>query len=419
MEEPALLPARLPNVLLNGGSGIAVGMATDILPHNLNEVVSACVRLLEQPKASVADLMEHVKGPDFPTGAEIISSEADIRSAYETGRGSIKARAKWSKEKGEIVITALPYQVSGTKVLEQIASQMQSKKLPMVQDLRDESDHEHPTRLVIVPRSNRVDSEQLMNHLFATTDLERSYRVNHNVITLSGRPGVCSLRDLLSEWLEYRSQTVLRRLNHRLEKILDRLHILEGLLTAFLNIDEVIHIIRTEDRPKPVLMKRFELSDRQAEAILDLRLRQLAKLEEQKIRGERSELDAERETISKIIASKSRLKTLIKKELLEDAKTFGDDRRSAIVQRAEAKAFSEKDLMTTEPVTLVLSVNGWIRAAKGHDIRGDELNYRTGDSFLCEARGKSNQTAVFLDSTGRTYALAAHTLPSARGRESR
>lgn len=415
MEEPALLPARLPNVLLNGGSGIAVGMATDILPHNLNEVVSACVRLLEQPKASVADLMEHVKGPDFPTGAEIISSEADIRSAYETGRGSIKARAKWSKEKGEIVITALPYQVSGTKVLEQIASQMQSKKLPMVQDLRDESDHEHPTRLVIVPRSNRVDSEQLMNHLFATTDLERSYRVNHNVITLSGRPGVCSLRDLLSEWLEYRSQTVLRRLNHRLEKILDRLHILEGLLTAFLNIDEVIHIIRTEDRPKPVLMKRFELSDRQAEAILDLRLRQLAKLEEQKIRGERSELDAERETISKIIASKSRLKTLIKKELLEDAKTFGDDRRSAIVQRDEAKAFSEKDLMTTEPVTLVLSVNGWIRAAKGHDIRGDELNYRTGDSFLCEARGKSNQTAVFLDSTGRTYALAAHTLPSARG----
>ena len=309
MEEPALLPARLPNVLLNGGSGIAVGMATDILPHNLNEVVSACVRLLEQPKASVADLMEHVKGPDFPTGAEIISSEADIRSAYETGRGSIKARAKWSKEKGEIVITALPYQVSGTKVLEQIASQMQSKKLPMVQDLRDESDHEHPTRLVIVPRSNRVDSEQLMNHLFATTDLERSYRVNHNVITLSGRPGVCSLRDLLSEWLEYRSQTVLRRLNHRLEKILDRLHILEGLLTAFLNIDEVIHIIRTEDRPKPVLMKRFELSDRQAEAILDLRLRQLAKLEEQKIRGEQSELDAERETISKIIASKSRLKT--------------------------------------------------------------------------------------------------------------
>ena len=415
MEEPALLPARLPNVLLNGGSGIAVGMATDILPHNLNEVVSACVRLLEQPKASVADLMEHVKGPDFPTGAEIISSEADIRSAYETGRGSIKARAKWSKEKGEIVITALPYQVSGTKVLEQIASQMQSKKLPMVQDLRDESDHEHPTRLVIVPRSNRVDSEQLMNHLFATTDLERSYRVNHNVITLSGRPGVCSLRDLLSEWLEYRSQTVLRRLNHRLEKILDRLHILEGLLIAFLNIDEVIHIIRTEDRPKPVLMKRFELSDRQAEAILDLRLRQLAKLEEQKIRGEQSELDAERETISKIIASKSRLKTLIKKELLEDAKTFGDDRRSAIVQRDEAKAFSEKDLMTTEPVTLVLSVNGWIRAAKGHDIRGDELNYRTGDSFLCEARGKSNQTAVFLDSTGRTYALAAHTLPSARG----
>ena len=415
MEEPALLPARLPNVLLNGGSGIAVGMATDILPHNLNEVVSACVRLLEQPKASVADLMEHVKGPDFPTGAEIISSEADIRSAYETGRGSIKARAKWSREKGEIVITALPYQVSGTKVLEQIASQMQSKKLPMVQDLRDESDHEHPTRLVIVPRSNRVDSDQLMNHLFATTDLERSYRVNHNVITLSGRPGVCSLRDLLSEWLEYRSQTVLRRLNHRLEKILDRLHILEGLLIAFLNIDEVIQIIRTEDRPKPVLMKRFELSDRQAEAILDLRLRQLAKLEEEKIRGEQSELDAERETISKIIASKSRLKTLIKKELLEDAKTFGDDRRSAIVQRDEAKAFSEKDLMTTEPVTLVLSVNGWIRAAKGHDIRGDELNYRTGDSFLSEARGKSNQTAVFLDSTGRTYALAAHTLPSARG----
>ncbi|MEK9819258.1 MAG: DNA topoisomerase IV subunit A [Pseudomonadales bacterium] len=415
MEEPALLPARLPNVLLNGGSGIAVGMATDILPHNLNEVVSACIRLLEQPSASVADLMEHVKGPDFPTGAEIISTQEEIHTAYDTGRGSIKARAKWTYEKGEVVISALPYQVSGTKVLEQIASQMQAKKLPMVADLRDESDHEHPTRLVVVPRSNRIDIDQLMNHLFATTDLERSYRINHNVIQLSGRPGVCSIKEMLSQWLEYRSQTVLKRLNYRLEKILDRLHILEGLLIAFLNIDEVIHIIRTEDRPKPVLMKRFELSDRQAEAILDLRLRQLAKLEEQKIRGEQSELDEERESIAKIIASKSRLKTLIKKELLEDAKTFGDERRSAIVQREEAKAFSEKDLITKEPVTLVLSENGWIRAAKGHDISGEELSYRTGDAYLGEARGKSNQTAVFVDSTGRTYALAAHGLPSARG----
>ncbi|MCH1556149.1 MAG: DNA topoisomerase IV subunit A, partial [Pseudomonadales bacterium] len=344
MEEPLVLPARLPNLLLNGGTGIAVGMATDILPHNLNEIVSACVHLLDSPKASVLDLMTHVKGPDFPTGAEIISSPEEIQQNYETGRGSVRARAVYSIEAGEIVLEALPYQVSGTKILEQIAAQMQAKKLPMVVDLRDESDHENPTRIVIVPRSNRVDIEALMGHLFASTDLERTYRINQNVIQLSGRPGVCSLRELLKQWLEFRQATVLKRLQFRLEKILDRLHILEGLLVAFLNIDEVIHIIRTEDQPKLKLIERFELTERQAEAILDLRLRQLAKLEEQKIRAEQDELGVERASLQQIIDSKARLKTLVKKELLADAETYGNPRRSAIVKRAESKAFSERDL---------------------------------------------------------------------------
>ncbi len=415
MEEPVVLPARLPNLLLNGGTGIAVGMATDILPHNLNEIVSACVHLLDAPKATVADLMTHVKGPDFPTGAEIISTPAEIQQCYESGRGSIRARAVYQIEAGEIVIEALPYQVSGTKILEQIASQMQAKKLPMVVDLRDESDHENPTRIVIVPRSNRVDLIALMSHLFASTDLERTYRVNQNVIQLDGRPGVCSLKELLSQWLTYRQQTVLKRLQFRLEKILDRLHLLEGLMIAFLNIDEVIQIIRSEDKPKQILMSRFDLSDRQAEAILDLRLRQLAKLEEIKIKGEQDELMTERQTLEQTIGSKARLKTLIKKELLADAEVFGDARRSAIVTRAEAKAFSERDLLTSDPITVVLSQNGWIRAAKGHEVKVQELSYRTGDAYLASATGKTNQTAIFLDSTGRSYALAAHTLPSARG----
>lgn len=415
LTEPLNLPARLPNILLNGGSGIAVGMATDILPHNLNEVVSACIRLLDKPKSRLEDIMDHIKGPDFPTGAEIISPAEEIRQVYETGRGAIRARAVYEREDGDIVITALPFQVSGTKVLEQIASQMQAKKLPMVVDLRDESDHENPTRIVVVPKSNRVDVDQVMAHLFATTDLERAYRVNFNMIGLDGRPRVRPLVELLNEWLKFRQETVLRRLQFRLDKILDRLHILEGLMIAYLNIDEVIKIIRTEDKPKQALMKKFKLSELQADAILDLRLRQLAKLEETKIKGEQEELDAERVDLEKTIKSKARLKTLIKKELTADAETFGDDRRSDIVVREEAQAFKEKDLISTEPVTVVLSEKGWVRAAKGHEVKAEELNYRSGDGLLQALPGRSNQDAVFLDSTGRAYTAAMHTLPSARG----
>ncbi len=415
MDEPVTLPARLPNILLNGGTGIAVGMATDILPHNIREVASACIHLLDQPAATVADLCEHIKGPDFPTGAEIISSSTDIRQIYETGRGGIRARAVYTVEDGDIVVHALPFQVSGSKVLEQIAAQMQAKKLPMVADLRDESDHENACRIVIIPRSNRIDIESLMNHLFATTDLERTYRVNFNMIGIDGRPQVKSLKMLLSEWLQFRSDTVLKRLQYRLDKILDRLHILEGLLIAYLNLDEVIHIIRTEDKPKAALIDRFKLSDRQADAILDLRLRNLARLEEEKIRGEQDELDAERVDIEKTINSKSRLKTLIKKEITSDAEEFGDDRLSPITVRGEAQAFSLKELISTEPVTVVLSEKGWVRGAKGHDVLAAELSYRSGDSLLRSAEGRSNQDVVFLDSTGRAYTLAAHTLPSARG----
>ena len=415
MEEPVNLPSRLPNILLNGGMGIAVGMATDILPHNLNEVAAACIRLLDKPKSTTKDICEHIKGPDFPTGAEIISSAEDLREMYETGRGAVRARAVYSVESGEIVISALPHQVSGTKVLEQIAAQMQAKKLPMVIDLRDESDHENPTRMVVVPRSNRVNMDELMSHLFATTDLERSYRVNFNMIGIDGRPGVRPLVPLLKEWLTFRSDTVLRRLKFRLDKILDRLHILDGLLVAYLNIDEVIRIIREEDKPKDALMSKFKLSAIQADAILDIRLRQLARLEEEKIRGEKDELNSERVEIEKIINSKARLKTLIKKEITADAETFGDERRSAIVAREEASAFKEKDLISTEPVLIVLSSNGWIRAAKGHDTNPRDLNYRSGDEFLGSAPGRSNQDAVFIDSTGRSYTLASHTLPSARG----
>ncbi|MCH8498026.1 MAG: DNA topoisomerase IV subunit A [Marinobacter sp.] len=415
MDEPSTLPARLPHVLLNGTTGIAVGMATDIPPHNVREVTSACVRLLDDPTATVEQLCEHIQGPDFPTGAEIITPRKDLRQLYETGRGSLRMRARWINEGGDIVITDLPHQVSGAKVLEQIAQQMNAKKLPMVADLRDESDHENPTRLVIVPRSNRVDLEGLMAHLFASTDLERSYRVNINIIGNDGRPAVKDLRTLLGEWLDYRRVTVTRRLQFRLDKVLSRLHILEGLLIAYLNIDEVIEIIRYEDEPKRELMARFGLSSEQAEAILDLKLRHLAKLEEMKIRGEQDELAQERDELQSILGSEVRLRDLIKAELLADAETYGDDRRSPIVQREEARAFSETDLIANDPVTVVLSEKGWVRAAKGHDIDPTGLSYKAGDRFSLAAHGRSNQQVIFLDSTGRTYSLMAHSLPSARG----
>jgi topoisomerase-4 subunit A len=415
LQEPTVLPARLPNLLLNGSTGIAVGMSTDIPPHNLREVVAACVRLLEEPKATVADLCEHVKGPDFPTDAEIITPAGELRQLYETGTGSVRMRAVWETENGEIVITALPHQVSPAKVLEQIALQMQAKKLPMVEDLRDESDHENPTRLVIVPRSNRVDLEQLMNHLFATTELERNYRVNLNVIGVNGKPQVLNLRELLRQWLGFRLDTVTRRLNHRLDQVVDRLHILEGLLVAYLNIDEVIAIIRREDKPKPVLMERFSLTGTQAEAILELKLRHLARLEEMKIRDEQDALAAEREDLEKTLGSPARLKTLIKKELLADADQYGDERRSKLVRRDAAQALREEDLVPSEPVTVILSKSGWVRAAKGHDIDPASLNYRAGDEFQHAASGRSNEQAVFLDSAGRAYSLSAHSLPSARG----
>ncbi len=415
LEEPALLPARLPNLLLNGATGIAVGMATDIPPHNLREVASAAIRLLDDARASLQDLCEHVLGPDFPTEAEIITPRQEILRAYETGNGSVRMRAVYEQEQGDIVITALPYQVSGGKVLEQIAQQMQAKKLPMVEDLRDESDHENPTRLVIVPRSNRIDVESLMSHLFATTDLERSYRINLNVIGIDGRPQVKDLRTILREWLEYRTATVRRRLEYRLEKIRSRLHILEGLLIAFLNIDEVIAIIRNEDHPKPVLMKRFSLSDAQAEAVLELKLRHLARLEEIKIRGEQQALDEEREMLEKTLASSRRLKTLIRKEISADAEKYGDDRRSMIVAREASQPMDDASLVPSEAITIVLSEKGWVRSAKGHEVDAAGLVYKSGDGLLQSAAGRSNQLAVFLDSTGRSYSLPAHGLPSARG----
>ncbi len=415
LKEPTLLPARLPAVLLNGATGIAVGMATDIPPHNLKEVSAAAVHLLENSKASVEDLCGHIQGPDFPTGGEIITPRADLLAAYRTGNGSVRIRARFELDNGDVVVTELPYQVSGSKVLEQIAGQMAAKKLPMVADLRDESDHENPTRLVIVPRSNRVDVEALMSHLFATTDLERSYRINMNMIGLDGRPAVKDLRSLLREWLEFRVATVTRRLQYRLDKVLERLHILDGLMIAYLNIDEVIAIIRHEDEPKPVLMKRFKLSDRQADAILDLKLRHLAKLEEMKIRGEQKELSDERDTLQKTLASKQRLRTLVKQEIKADTETYGDDRRSLIVERTAAQALDETALVPSEPVTIVLSEKGWVRAARGHDIDPTSLSYKAGDSFRAAAYGRSNQQVVFLDSSGRAYTLAAHSLPSARG----
>ena len=415
LDEPMVLPARVPNLLLNGTTGIAVGMATDIPPHNLREVVKATIRLLEAPRAGLEDLSDIIQGPDFPTDAEIITPRSEISAMYKTGRGSLKMRAAWRVEDGAVVVHALPHQVSGSKVLEQIAAQMQARKLPMVADLRDESDHEHPTRFVVVPRSNRVDLDGLMSHLFATTDLERNYRVNLNVIGIDGRPAVKSLATILLEWLEFRRTTVRRRLEHRLEKVLKRLHILEGYLVAYLNIDEVIRIVREEDEPRPALMARFQLTELQADAILDLKLRNLAKLEEMKIRGEQNELAEERDDLQKTLGSDARLKTLIKKELESVANDHGDDRRSPIVEREEAKAFSELELTTADPLTIVLSEKGWIRAAKGHDIDPEALSYKSGDGFKLAAKGRSNQPTVVFDSTGRSYSLPSHQLPSARG----
>ncbi len=413
--EPSLLPARVPVVLLNGSSGIAVGMATDIPPHNLSEILSACVHLLENPKATTRDLMLHVKAPDFPTEAVIVTPQADLERLYETGRGSVKVRARYQTEGGDIIITALPYQASPAKILEQIAAQMQAKKLPMLVDLRDESDHENPTRLVLVPRSNRVDVERLMSHLYSTTDLERNVRVNMNVLGLDQKPRVKGLVELLTEWLTVRQQTVTRRLQFRLDRIDQRLHILGGLLVAYLNLDEVIRIVREEDHPKAELMTRFKLSDLQATAILDLRLRQLARLEETKLQGERDTLAAEKADIECILKSRARLKTLIKNELLADGEKYGDKRRSQLEQGAEAVAFSDEDLLSNDPITIVLSEKGWVRSAKGHELDPRELNYRTGDSFLAAQRARSNDNLVLFDSTGRSYSVAPHTLPSARG----
>jgi len=415
LNEPTVLPARLPNILLNGGTGIAVGMATDIPPHNLREVTSACIHLLENPRATLEEICEFVPGPDMPTDAEIISSKEELRKLYTTGRGSVRMRALWNKEQGDVIITALPHQVSGAKILEQIAAQMNQKKLPMVADLRDESDHENPTRLVIVPRSNRIDLEQLMAHLFASTDLERTYRVNMNMIGVDGRPQVKDLRQILTEWLSWRTNVVRKRLQYRLDKVLDRLHILDGLMTAYLNIDEIIEIIRSEDEPKAVMMQRFNISDIQANAILDIKLRHLAKLEEFKIKGEQDELQSERQKLELILGSDQRMRTLIKKELKEDMNTFGDERRSPIVARNEAKAFDEKDLLSAEPVTAVISKQGWIRAAKGHDIDAVGLSYKSGDSFKLSCQGRMNQPLILLDSTGRSYTIETHNLPSARG----
>ena len=414
LDEPQYLPARLPHILLNGTTGIAVGMATDIPPHNINEIAQALILLLENPDTSMDEVLDIVKAPDFPTEAEIITPKEDLRKIYLNGKGSLKMRAVWSKEDGEIVITALPYQASGAKIIEQIATQMRNKKLPMVDDVKDESDHENPTRLVIVPRSNRVDENELMAHLFATTDLEKSYRVNMNMIGLDRKPAVKNLYTILTEWLSFRRQTVTRRLQYRLNKVLSRLHILDGLLIAFLNIDEVIHIIRNEDEPKQELMSRFALSEEQAEAILNLRLRHLAKLEETELRAEQKQLEQERKQLEKILSSDKNLNQLIKKEIEQDAKTYASPRLSKIVEREEAKAISESALVPVEPVTVILSEMGWVRCAKGHDIDPQSLSYKAGDNYLAHVCGRSNQQVIFLDSTGRSYSLDPLSLPSAR-----
>lgn len=415
LEEPRILPARLPNVLLNGSTGIAVGMATDIPPHNMKEVVSACLHLLEHPKATLSELCEFIQGPDYPTDAEIITPKQDIIKIYQTGLGSIRMRAVYQKEDDDIIITALPHNVSGSKILEQIAALMQAKKLPMISDLRDESDHENPIRLIISPKSNRVDIDEIMSHLFATTDLEYSYRVNLNVIGLDGRPKVKDLKTFLSEWLSFRIATVRKRLEFRLEKVLSRLHILDGFLIAYLNIEEVIRIIRFEDNPKKALMSQFKLSEIQTEAILELKLRHLAKLEEVKIRGEQKELSEEKDSLEKTLGSEQRLKTLVKKELEQDVKTHGDNRRSQIVDRPLARVLSIVEKLPSDPITVILSNKGWVRAGKGHEIDPTAVSYKTGDEFKIAVKGKSNESVVFFDSTGRSYTLSAQSLPSARG----
>ncbi len=414
LKEPVLLPARLPNIILNGTMGIAVGMATDIPPHNLREVVSACIQLIDKPDSTLESLLTHIKGPDYPTNAEIITSAEDIKQMYISGNGSVKMRAKYEREEHNIVITALPHQVSGAKLLEQIAAQMLAKKLPMIEDLRDESDHENPTRLVVIPKSKRIDVDSVMSHLFATTDLEKNYRVNMNMIGLNGRPVVKNLYEILTEWLQFRTETVRRRLQYRLNEVLAKIHKLEGLLIAYLNIDEVIAIIRENDKPKPVLMERFAISDVQAEAILELKLRHLAKLEEMKIRGELDELEKERQALEKTLASKALLNRLIKTELQRDAEKYGDNRRSPIVERNVSQALDTTALIANEPVTIILSQKGWIRAAKGHDIDVENLNYRSGDKHLDSAKGRTTQPVYILDSTGRVYNSTTHDLPSAR-----
>jgi topoisomerase-4 subunit A len=415
LKEPSWLPSRVPHVLLNGSTGIAVGMATDIPSHNLREIASACIRLLDDPATSLTELLEHVKGPDFPTAAEIITPRNEIAAMYASGNGSVRCRGVYAKEDGNAVITALPYQVSPSKIIEQIATQMRAKKLPMLEDIRDESDHENPIRIVLIPRSNRIDLDEMMQHLNATTDLEKSFRINLNMIGLDGKPQVKNLKQILGEWLRFRQDTVTRRLQFRLAKVERRLHMLEALRIAFLNLDDVIRIVRTEDEPRPVLIARFKLDGEQADYILETRLRQLARLEEMKINGERDELEEERARINVVLNSKSRLKTLIKDELKDDAKKYGDDRRSPLIERAAAQALDEAALVVSEPVTVVLSAKGWVRAAKGHDIDAPALGYRDGDSFLAAAQGRTTQQAAFIDSTGRSYSTPAHTLPSARG----
>ena len=415
MKEPVQLPARLPNILVNGTTGIAVGMATDIPPHNLRELVAACLHLLKHPEADTAALCEHLPAPDYPTGCEIITPPADLRKIYESGGGQLKARARWTREDGNIIVSHLPHQVSPARVLEQIAEQMRAKKLPLVEDLRDESDHDQPVRLVVVPRSNRVDAEALMAHLFATTDLEKSFRVNLNMVGVDGRPKVKNLPTILGEWLTWRENVLKRRLEHRLDKVQARLHILEGLLTAFLNIEEVIRIIRFEDEPKQALMEAFGLSDTQAEAILELKLRHLQKLEEMKIRGEQEELEAERKALEKRLGSRDSLQALLAEELEADGESYGDERRCPIVERGAAQALSATEVVAAENITVVLSKAGWIRAAKGHGVDAANLSYRSGDGLLRTAEGRNNQTLILLGSQGRSYQLSAHNLPTARG----
>ncbi len=413
--EPVIFPAKLPSILLNGTSGIAVGMATDIPSHNINEIIDATVFLLDNPRSELGDLLEIIKGPDFSNNASIIASEEELLEIYSTGRGGFKIQAQWAQEKNDIIINALPYQASGSKILEQIADQMLKKKIPMVVDLADEGDHEEPVRLVITLKSNRVNAEDVMNHLFASTDLQKNYRANMNLISLAGGPRVFDLLSLLKEWITFRKNTVIRRLEHRLDQVNDRLHILEGLLAVYLNIDEVIKIIRESDEPKKEIIREFKLTDIQANAILEIKLRQLAKLEQIKLEDERSKLSDEQKEIETILSSKARLKTLIKKELLEIKENFGEERKSPIKSASNAKVFSEEETLVTEPITVVLSEAGWIRSGKGHEIDPSSLSYRGEDKLQDYARGKSNQTAVFIDSSGKVFSIPSHSLPSARG----